>query len=76
MRGPIAYVETDYFGGSGAQAATAYIDGKAAVVEVELATTPHPINDAVRMIGVVGTNVLDEFDTLGLGRHRRMDQWR
>jgi hypothetical protein len=69
--GPIAYGETDYFGGAGAQSAAAWIAGKLA-----LPPTTHaagPINAALHTIGLERINGLDEFDTLGLGQVRRMD---
>lgn len=70
-QGPIAYAETDYFGGAGVQSAAAWIQGKLA-----LPPTTHPagpINAALHTIGLERANGLDEFDTLGLGLVRRMD---
>ncbi|NOT41812.1 MAG: hypothetical protein HOP13_15125 [Alphaproteobacteria bacterium] len=71
VHGPIAYAETDYFGGVGVQSAAAWIQGKLA-----LPPTTHPagpINAALHTIGLERANGLDEFDTLGLGLVRRMD---
>jgi hypothetical protein len=84
---PLAYVETDYFGGDGWQAAVAWVDGR--VVFGPTRTTdlyegrrlvPTPllggaINQAVRHLGVDRGAVRDEFDALGLGRHRSNDRW-
>lgn len=69
--GPVAYAETDYFGGTGVQSAAAWIQGKLA-----MPPTTHPagpINAALHTIGLERANGLDEFDTLGLGEVRRMD---
>ena len=33
------------------------------------------ISQALRLIGVVTEQGMDEFDTLGLGRHRETHQW-
>lgn len=71
VHGPIAYAETDYFGGTGVQSAAAWIQGKLA-----MPPTTHPagpINAALHTIGLERANGLDEFDTLGLGQVRRMD---
>jgi hypothetical protein len=69
--GPVAYAETDYFGGTGVQSAAAWIQGKLA-----MPPTTHPagpINAALHTIGLERANGLDEFDTLGLAQVRRMD---
>lgn len=71
VHGAIAYVETDYFGGAGAQGAAAWSNG-----ETLLAPTiaeAGAINAALRAIGLKAEQGLDEFDTLGLGTVRRMD---
>lgn len=69
--GPIAYAETDYFGGAGVQSAAAWIQGRLA-----MPPTTHPagpINAALHTIGLERAESLDEFDTLGLGQVRSMD---
>lgn len=95
LRMPIAFIETEYWGGTGSQAAIAWSDGR--IVEgparspadghadsfdapmpdasVPTQTTAHPINDALRRIGVVVAREHDEFDALGLGRCRTNDEW-
>jgi hypothetical protein len=84
---PLAYIETDYFGGHGCQAATAWIGGDAAFGPAHAADlwegskyVPTPllegaINRTVRLIGVDRGAALDEFDALGLGRHRSNESW-
>src|SRR5437016_6585410 len=47
--GPVAYMETEYFGGAGKQAAAAYRLG--AEVYLEGASDGRPINHALRAIG-------------------------
>lgn len=69
-RGPFAYIETEYFGGSGGQASVVFSPGAAPVRFTEGA----PINSALRSIGVKARPGADEFDTLGLGRFRRLER--
>jgi hypothetical protein len=69
--GGLAYVETEYFGGTGTQASTAFIDGRE-VVAPQSARAAGPINQALRRIGVTRTDADDEFDTIGLGERRSM----
>ena len=68
--GPIAFVETDYVDGRGAQAATACVDGQ---VVTSQEGDGRPINHALRAIGVVRPSDEDEFDTVCLGKYRSMD---
>ena len=72
VAGPIAFVETDYFGGRGAQAATAFVDGRVASSKEG---DGWPINDALRAIGVVRAPDEDEFDTVCLCKFRTMDDF-
>ncbi len=71
VHGPVAYVETDYFGGLGGQGAAAWIAGKPVLAPTidEIG----PINVALRAIGLAPAAGLDEFDTLGLGLVRGLD---
>ncbi|MFO0681190.1 MAG: hypothetical protein U0234_04020 [Sandaracinus sp.] len=63
--GPVAYIETEYFGGVGTQAATAFVRG-------ERVLEHGTVNDALRAIGVRAAPGLDEWDTVGLAAHRHM----
>lgn len=72
--GGLAYVETEYFGGTGGQAAFAFVDGREAVAP-QSARSAGPINQALRRIGVVRTLADDEFDAIGLGGRRSMDDY-
>jgi hypothetical protein len=60
-----AIIQTDYFGGAGSQVAAVY-RGRATVMPA----TYGAINAALRHLGVVARPGQDEFDTVGLGRHR------
>jgi hypothetical protein len=70
----MAYIETEYFGGQGDQAAVVYYRG-------ECVYGPHrapigPISEALGLLGVV-TNASDHdaFETAGLCRHRSNGGW-
>ena len=73
-QGPLMYFETEYFGGIGGQGAAAFQDG-------EVTFGPQwgqigTINQALRLLGVrVEPPAYDEFDMVGLGRHRRTERW-
>ncbi len=71
--GALVYLETDYFGGVGTQAAVAYRHGE--VLGAPRASGEiGPINDALRAIGVrVLRPAIDEFDSIGLQHHRRFE---
>ena len=60
-----ALIETDYFGGAGEQCAAVYHGST-----IEMAATMGGINAALKLLGVKRRFNMDEFDTIGLGRHR------
>ena len=70
---PLVYLETDYFGGAGSQGAVAYDGGS--VVFGPAHGDIGPISLALARIGVVRGDAYDEFDALGLGRLRGMDDF-
>jgi len=79
--GPVAYAELDYFGGAGRQAAMVWDAGELVwgprVLDVNQ-PIPHegtPVSSALRRLGVVAAQGLDEFDTVGLRLHRHMEPW-
>lgn len=81
-RGPVAYVEADYFGGTGSQSAVVWDGGEVALGPLhqpEGCPAPEagsPISQALRRLGVtVGPDDLDEFDAAGLGAHRSTEGW-
>lgn len=76
--GQFAYVETNYFGGAGSQAAAAYSNGEAILRKAVPVTRNRPqlespINSSLRALGVRGAPDRDEFDTLGLGKFRTLE---
>lgn len=71
-RGAFAFIETEYFGGSGGQAAAVFNPGLAPVRFTD-EQEPNPINLALKLLGVPALDAADEFDTLGLGRFRRLE---
>lgn len=69
---PVAYVETEYFGGEGDQGAVVAREGK---VVFGPAAGNGSINAALRLIGAKKATEHDEFDEVGLGRFRRNEDW-
>ena len=61
-----AYVETDYFGGGGEQAACLY-KGKDRILQ---SRNTHAINEILNTYGVKRINGMDEFDSINLGHYR------
>ena len=70
----VAYVETEYFGGTGVQAAAVWLKGKL-VYGPKQNKKIGPINAALRRLGVRASDGRDEFDTIGLGRFRSNEDW-
>lgn len=70
--GCLAYVEAEFFGGSGTQGSAVFRDGKNAG---PIIVDEHAINDALVEIGVQRLNHQDEFDALGLGKYRNTEDW-
>lgn len=71
-RGPVAYVEAELFGGSGCQASIVWDKGE---IIAGPSVGQHAINEALRLLGVRAAAGQDEFDALGLGRHRETEDW-
>jgi len=72
-KGAVAYVETEYFGGTGAQAAIVWRDGHVALSAKS--ADIGPINSALALLGADRSAHHDEFDALGLGQHRSNSAW-
>jgi hypothetical protein len=74
--GPVAYVESEYFGGVGEENAAVWRDGRPALGPLHLAegeSAPaegSPVARALRALGIRALGSRDEFDVVGLGRHR------
>ncbi len=79
IRSALVYIETDYFGAMGWQAAAAWIDG-AIAMRPALAHTSEaravkllPVNGALRLIGINAAHTTpgdDEFTAFGLATYR------
>ncbi|HVK20844.1 MAG TPA: hypothetical protein VM677_05740 [Actinokineospora sp.] len=79
--GTVAYVEADYTGGVGCQAAQVWADGRVVLGPLRVGIgEPHPadgspISQALRALGVIAGRRQDEFDAVGLSRHRDPLDW-
>ncbi|MER6375311.1 hypothetical protein ABT255_44800 [Streptomyces mirabilis] len=79
--GPVAYVEAEYFGGVGEQRAAVWADGALAVGPLDapakkwFSRAASPISQALRQLGVKSSLGGDEFEAVGLDRHRNNDGW-
>lgn len=72
--GPLMYFETEYFGGTGAQGAAVFEDGQ--LVFGPASAEFGPINAALAAMGVqVAAPARDQFETVGLHRHRHTEDW-
>jgi len=75
-RSAVAFIETDYEGERGVQAAATWIDGGVAqrlsilAAGSSRARALWPINSALRLLGVAVAGHADEFDAFGLSRYR------
>jgi hypothetical protein len=78
-KSPVAYVSTYYFGGQGGQDALVWDKGTLQFSPTSPGYKQNwpntPISQALRIIGVVAEQGMDEFDTVGLGKHRKTHQW-
>ncbi len=70
LRTNIAYFETNYFGGAGTQGGLLYENGSIAVAP--RVAESGVINALLAKMGVRRESGKDEFDSLGLGKYRRM----
>lgn len=74
-------LEAEYFGGIGTQGAQVWDGGTVVLGPLHLAEGEpfppggSPISRALRRLGTVKHGHLDEFDAVGLGRHRVTDEW-
>ncbi len=79
--GPIAYVEAGYSGGNGSQRAAVWIDGKIDFGPLGSRVGPparhgsSPISQALHRMGAQKPYSDDEFEAVGLGRHRCVEDW-
>lgn len=79
----LLYVEADFWGGWGEQAAMLVHGGEIAwsrpfrpVEHIEDADEwRSPISEGLRLLGVDSQNHIDAFDAVGLQRHRKTEGW-
>ncbi len=69
---PVAYVEAEFHGGQGGQSAVAWASGSRVLGPFH---SQDAINETLRFFGVRVDGAHDEFDAVGLGRHRETDDW-
>ncbi|GAA3473643.1 hypothetical protein [Nonomuraea roseola] len=78
---PIAYVEAEYFGGVGEQSAAVWERERISLGPLKVGereSSPvegSPVSQALRSIGVRRRWAHDEFDAVGLGQHRHIEDW-
>jgi hypothetical protein len=69
----ILYFETEYFGGDGSQGAALFHEGRVVFIQTG---SIGPINRGLALLGVrVATPAIDEFQSIGLDRHRATEDW-
>jgi hypothetical protein len=79
--GPVGYVEAEYYGGFGGQRAALWVDGEVALGPLaasagqQSSSEASPISQVLRQLGVRRNKRRDEFDVVGLGRHRHTSEW-
>ena len=67
----IAKISTDYFGGPGYQESNLYVNNKKEYDKSsESDYKLNPINDVLKLMGIIKKEGMDEFDTIGLGNYR------
>jgi hypothetical protein len=80
-RGPIAYVEAEYFGGVGRQCSAVWNSGTLTFGPVAIEDgqpvpdAGTPISQALARLYVVRGGHHDEFEAAGLSQHRRTEDW-
>ena len=73
-QGMLMYFETDYFGGLGCQGAAVFQHGQ--LIFGPLSAKTGAINQGLKLLGIsIQQPARDEFETIGLGRHRDTESW-
>ncbi|MEU6683013.1 hypothetical protein [Streptomyces sp. NPDC046832] len=79
--GPVAYVESEYFGGVGEQRAVVWEGGAVELGPLHVGegepfvSAGSPVSQALRRLGAVARAGRDEFSAVGLDRHRHTEAW-
>ncbi len=73
-QGMLMYFETDYFGGLGCQGAAVFQHGE--LIFGPQSAKTGAINQGLKLLGIrIKPPAQDEFETIGLGRHRDTERW-
>ncbi|CAL9373163.1 hypothetical protein [Streptomyces sp. enrichment culture] len=81
VAGPLAYVEAEHFGGVGEERAVVWAGGGLALGPLDapvkrwFSRPAGPVSQALRRLGARRRRGGDEFDAVGLDRHRWTDDW-
>ncbi|MFE9694999.1 hypothetical protein [Micromonospora sp. NPDC005806] len=79
--GPVGYVEADFFGGVGSQRAALWVAGELVLGPLSVgegepfAPEGSPISQLLARLGAERDGYRDEFEAVGLGRHRETADW-
>jgi hypothetical protein len=68
----VAYLETEYYGGEGFERSAVFRESNVVLGPLDGAGA---INRALRVLGVAAKPGQEEFDVVGLGRHRSLEEW-
>jgi hypothetical protein len=68
----VSYIETEYFGGEGFERSAVFRDANVVLGPLDGAGA---VNQALRALGVAAKPGREEFDVVGLGRHRSLEEW-
>lgn len=68
----LAYVEADYFGGTGSQIGIVWKEGKR---YMEFASGQNVINKVLSFLGAISNSEKDEFATLQLDKYSNTEDW-
>jgi hypothetical protein len=71
--GFVAYVEAEFFGGTGSQSAIAWNAGSRVINPIH---GENAINQILKHLEVNRENAHDEFEAIGLGKHRNTNEWK
>ncbi len=72
LSGMLAYVEAEYFGGTGSQSCQVWHNRQNVLSECQ---TEQAINQGLHYLGVQRIDGLDEFEQVHLARHRDTEKW-
>lgn len=73
----IAKIMTDYFGGNGHQEAKLFVNNKKKYDNSsEFDWSERPINTVLKMMGIVSSDGMDEFDTINLSNYRSNEDFK